>query len=103
MHRRTWQKFEQRVAEWFGGRRTGPMQETDANDINHPQIHCQCKHSKKHAVIGVWDKAKAKTLNNGKIPVVALGVKGRPGFWLLVHSGDLMAIANQKGDISWIE
>ena len=74
------------------------MQEKDANDLDHPQLHCQCKHSKRHAVIGVWDAAKKQTEKSGKIPVVALGVKGRPGFWLLVHSSDLGAISKQRDD-----
>ena len=91
-----WKRFERTVAKFFGVTRKGPMQERDANDIRHPHMHVQCKHSKRHAVINIWDKAKAKTVNNGKIPVVALGVKGRPGFWLLCHSSDLTAIANQR-------
>ena len=93
---KTWKAFERAVASYFGCRRTGPMQEKNANDINHPNIHCQCKYSKRHAIVGVWDAAKA--VSKGKIPIVAVKVKGRPGFWLLVHSGDLQAVANQGGE-----
>ena len=96
---KTWKAFERRVAEFFGCNRTGPMQAKDENDLNHPQLHCQCKHSKKHAVINVWDAAKKQTDKTGKIPTVALGVKGRPGFWLLVHSSDLTAVANQRNNV----
>jgi len=93
---KTWKAFERRIARFFGTNRKGPMQEKDANDINHPYLHVQCKHSVRHAVINIWDKAKAKTKSTGKMPVVALGVKGRKGFWLLIHSSDLKAVAEQR-------
>jgi hypothetical protein len=96
MHRRTWQKFEQRVAKFFGCGRTGPMQEKDANDIDHPHIHCQCKHSNRHAILTIWDAAKRATKKSGKIPIVTIGQQGRPGFWILVKESDLVAIANQR-------
>jgi len=92
---KAWKAFERRVAYFFGCKRTGPMQAKDENDLNHPHIHCQCKHSKRHAIIGVWDAAKKQTEKSGKIPVVALGVRGRPGFWLLVHSSDLVAVSRR--------
>ena len=96
MANKTWKEFERPVANYFGCKRTGPMQEKDANDINHPQLHVQCKHAKKHAILTVWDAAKKKTDKSGKIPVVAIKQKGRHGFWLLIRSSDLGAVANQR-------
>ena len=91
-----WKKFERTVARWFGCERTGPMQAKDANDINHPHIHCQCKHSKRHAILTVWDAAKKVADRSGKIPIVAIKQKGRHDFWLLIKSSDLEAVTNQR-------
>lgn len=91
---KTWKAFERAVATYFGCRRTGPMQEKDANDINHEHLHVQCKHSKRHAIVNVWDQAKS--VCGSKIPVVAIKNKGRKGFWLLIHSDHLGAVSNQR-------
>ena len=91
-----WKKFERSVARYFGCERTGPMQAKDANDINHDFLHVQCKHSKRHAIVNVWDAAKKVAYKDGKIPVVAIKVKGRHGFWLMMHSNDLIAVSNQR-------
>jgi len=93
---KTWKKFERVVAGFFGCRRTGPMQEKNASDINHDFLHVQCKHSKKVAIVNVWDAAKKVADKSDKIPVVAIKQKGRKGFWLLTHSSDLTAVANQR-------
>ena len=93
---KTWKKFERTVANFFGCSRTGPMQARDANDIDHDVIHCQCKHSKRHAIITVWDAAKAVAKRDDKIPVVAIKQKGRHGWWILCKSDDLQAVANQR-------
>jgi hypothetical protein len=91
-----WKKFERTVARFFGCERTGPMQEKDANDINHDCLHVQCKHSKKIAIVNVWDAAKAVADKEGKIPCVAIKQKGRHGWWIMVRAEDLTAIANQR-------
>lgn len=96
MHRRTWQKFEQAVARFFGCQRSGPMQSKDANDIDHDTLHVQCKHGKRHAIISVWDAAKLVADKDGKIPCVAIRQTGRKGWWLLVKADDLTAVANQR-------
>ena len=93
---KTWKKFERTVASYFGVRRTGPMQEKDANDIDHPVIHCQCKHSKRHAIATVWDAAKKVADKSNKIPVVAIKQKGRHGFWLLIHESSLLEVAKER-------
>jgi hypothetical protein len=91
---KTWKKFERSVARWFGCERTGPMQSKDASDINHHCLHVQCKHSKRIAMVTLWDAAK--DVSGDKIPVVAVKQKGRRGFWLFVHSDDLRAVSEQR-------
>ena len=91
-----WKQFERAVARFFGCERTGPMQEKDANDINHDCLHVQCKHSKKHAIVSVWDAAKAVADKAGKIPCVAIKQKGRHGWFIMMKAEDLTAVANQR-------
>jgi hypothetical protein len=91
-----WKKFERTVARWFGCERTGPMQGKDANDIDHELLHVQCKHAKRHAIITVWDAARVVADRTNKIPIVAIKQKGRHGFWLMMRSSDLTAVANQR-------
>ena len=98
-HRRTWQKFETIVPRFFGVERTGPMQSKNANDIDHPHLHVQCKYATRHAIVTVWDDAQCASA--GKIPVVAVKQKGRHGFWLLIHSADLAAVAHQRELAKW--
>lgn len=69
------------------------MQEKDANDCKHEYLHIQCKHSKRNAMVNLWDKAKDKTKKTGEIPILALGVQGRRGFWVLCKASDLQAVA----------
>lgn len=95
-HRRTWQKFETTVARFFGVERSGPMQAKDASDIDHGTIHAQCKLAKKHAIVSVWDAALAIAKNDKKIPVVAIKVKGRHGWWIMCKSEDLLNVAGER-------
>ena len=91
---KTWKRFERSVAKYFGCNRTGPMQLKDASDIEHHCLHVQCKHSKRIAMVTLWDAAKKVAKN--KIPVIAVKQKGRHGFWLFLHSSDLGAIHTQR-------
>lgn len=94
---KTWKANERKVARYWGCRRKGPMQEKDANDIDHPHIHCQVKYSKHTpSNVKICDRAKAKTKKNGKIPCVAYCVKDRPGFFITCHNSDLQALAHQR-------
>jgi len=44
---------------------------------------------KKHSAVTLWDETNALARKEDKTPVVALAEKGRPGFWILVHSEHL--------------
>ena len=94
MPTKTWKAFELAVAKYFGGWRTGPMQSKAETDVRHEKLHVQCKHSKRIALVNVWDEAKQNC--KGKIPIVAVKQKGRHEFWLLVHSDDLLEVAEAR-------
>ena len=91
---KVWKAFERQVASYFGTTRTGPMQPKGANDIKHDRIHVQCKYRKVYAILNMWREARKYA--KGLIPVLAIKDKGGHGFWLVVHSSDLIAVANQR-------
>ena len=99
---KVWKQFERTVCAFFGGLSRAKAHfgyVKNNSDIIHDTLHVQCKHSKRHAVVNIWDAAKEVADKTDKIPVVALKVKGRHGFWLLIHSKDLISVANQRAKV----
>lgn len=96
----TWKGGERRVAGFFGTVRTplsGINGGITASDTLHEALFIEVKMRAKHAAVTLWDDTKAKATKEGKVPVVALQEKGRPGFWVLVHSDDLRYVAGEVG------
>ena len=97
-HRRTWQKREQTIAEDFGAHRnwgSGSSGRADLSrsDSTSEKVYVEAKTRAKHSAVTLWDDTAAKAKVEGKIPVVGLCVKGRPGYWLLVKDSDLKRVA----------
>lgn len=91
---KAWKAFERRVAAYFGGQRnslSGRNSKAGAGDVLHPILIIECKQRVRHTAVALWDATR--DLDCARIPVVALSEKGRPGFWLLIHSDDLLAVA----------
>ena len=96
---KTWKARERQTAKFFGCNRnplSGGNSRHTRSDSLHESLFIEHKHSVKHAITNLWDKTKAMALKENKIPVVTLSVKGRPGFWVMCHSSDLTAVANQR-------
>jgi len=101
---KAWKQFERRVARFFGCNDRTPLSGRNskhtASDTLHEILFIECKQRKKYAIIRLWDECKELIKTNSsdkdKIPVVAVSEKGRKGFWILVHSSDLTAVANQR-------
>ena len=94
-----WKKFERRAARFFGAERnplSGGNARHSRSDSLHDTLYIECKYSKRHAIVNLWDKSKPLADKEKKIPVVVLGVRGRHGFWVMCHSDDLTAVANQR-------
>jgi hypothetical protein len=86
---KAWKAFERRVAAYFGGTRQ-PVLGTDTKaDVDHPTLFIECKQRKKHTAVTLWDTVKKRADGEDKTPVVCLSEKGRPGFWIMVHSDHL--------------
>jgi hypothetical protein len=89
---KAWKQFERRVARYFNTERnalSGGNSKLTRSDTLHPRLFIECKQRKRHTAVALWDETKALADREDKTPVVCLAEKGRPGFWLLVHSDDL--------------
>ena len=89
---KTWKAFERRVARFFNSERnalSGGNSKVTRSDTPHPELFIECKQRKRFAAVRLWDDTKRLATHENKTPVVCLSEKGRPGFWILVHSEDL--------------
>ena len=92
---KTWKAFERRVARFFGTERnalSGGKSKLTRSDSLHPKLFVEAKQRKRFAVVRLWDATKRLADREQKTPVVCLSEKGRPGFWILVHSDDLKTL-----------
>lgn len=91
MSDKAWKQFERRVAAFFKTERnalSGGNSKLTRSDTLHPDLFIECKQRKKFAAVTLWDDTKRLANKENKTPVVCLSEKGRPGFWLLIHSDD---------------
>ena len=100
---KTWKQRERQVGIYWGlpsaHSRTplsGGNSGITRSDTLHPVIFAEHKHRKRNAWVSLWDKVKSLAANEDKIPVLTMSVKGRPGFWIMCHSSDLIELANQR-------
>lgn len=95
MSDKTWKQFERRISEYFHGQRnplSGGNSKLTRADVIHPKLFIECKQRERIALIRLWDKVKKLADKENKTPVVCVGEKNRPGFWILVHSDDLLKL-----------
>ena len=95
-----WKAFERWVNRYFGGKSRAKAHfgyEKGNSDIIHDLLHVQCKYRKKNTVVDWWFDAK-KYSKDGRIPVVAIKKHGMKGCLFVIHSNDLVAVANQRGN-----
>lgn len=96
---KTWKAVERKIASFFGTLRTplsGGNSGHTRSDSRHPVLFVEAKHRTKHTAVTLWDSVKKLAIKENKIPVVCLNEKGRPGFWIMVHSDDLEAVAAER-------
>lgn len=99
MPTKTWKSVERRIARWFGAERnplSGSNSGHSGSDSLHPLLFIETKYRARWSVLTVWHKARELATKENKVPVVCLGEKGKRGFWVLCHSDDLTAVANQR-------
>lgn len=87
-----WKRAERCVAAFFGARRTplsGSNSGHTGSDTLHPALFVETKYRKRFAAVSLWDETAVHAKREGKVPVVALVERGRPGFWICVKAEDL--------------
>ena len=89
---KAWKAFERRVASFFGGVRCPVLGTETHADVTHDTLFIECKQRQKHSVVTLWDNTKRRAAKEDKTPVVCLSEKNRPGFWIVVHSDDLIKL-----------
>lgn len=73
MHRRTWKKGEQRVAEFFNAKRnslSGINSKLSSSDSTHKILYIECKHGKKFLNEKLWLDTLKKAKEENKTPLV---------------------------------
>lgn len=100
-HRNTWKARERQAAKDFGARRqrcsgSSGIEGQTCSDSDHPRLYIECKLRQEHSAVNLWDDTHEKAKKEGKVPVVALAVKGRPGRWYLVRDDHLQAVAAEQ-------
>lgn len=96
---KTWKKVEQRIAAWFGSRRTplsgGNSGHTRSDSLHH-RLFVEAKHRVTHTAVTLWRQTAKLAAKERKVPVVCLHEKGKEGFWILVHTDHLEQVAEER-------
>lgn len=87
----TWKAAERRAAADFGGKRnpgSGSQGRADltSSDSTLDRVYLETKYRAEHAVCTLYEDVRRKAKKEGKLPVVALVAKSRPGRLICVHS-----------------
>ena len=93
--RGTWKNRERQIAHFFGGERnplSGGNSKHTRGDVIHDKLYIEVKYRVKHSAIELWKDTYQKAIYENKIPVVCLCEKGKDGFWIVVHSDDLVKL-----------
>lgn len=99
MVKKTWKSIERRVADFFGTVRTplsGGASRHTRSDTLQGKLFIEVKYRQVHSAVALWRKTRKLAKKEGKIPLVALAEKGKKGFWLVMHSEDLVEVAQQR-------
>lgn len=95
---KAWKRRERNVCRRFGAERkpvSGRQHDKDGDDGEHPVLHVQNKHRKRHAVVKVWDQNHIQALKKDKVTLVTLTEHNRPGCWYVIKDTDLHAVYEQ--------
>jgi hypothetical protein len=93
-----WKAIERRVAAFFATVRTplsGSSGKVTASDTHHPRLFIEIKARAQHSAVTLWRQTRNRAIKEEKIPVVVMAERGRHGFWVLCHSGDLADVAEE--------
>ena len=97
-HRSTWKKREAQAAGLFGAKRqrcsgSSGREDCSRSDSTHARIFLETKLRASHAAVALFDAVCVLARKEGKVAVVALAQKGRPGVLLVIDPADLAELA----------
>ena len=93
---KAWKKRERQVARWFGAER---LIGSAPSDSTHKKLFIETKHRVSHSAVTLGDSVQVKAKQEGKVPVVALAERRRPGWWLMVHCDDAEAVLWERLEV----
>lgn len=93
-HRSTWKRSESRAASLFGAKRqplsgSSGRDDLTRSDSTHDRLFIEVKYRERHAVRSLHDATKALAKKEGKVPIVVLIDKARPGQLVVIHADDI--------------
>ena len=102
MSDKAWKQAERRAAAIFDTKRqrcsgSGGREDETRSDSKHPKLFLETKLHAYHAARTLFDATKELAKKEGKLPVLMLATKNRPGFLVCVHSDDLVEFADIVG------
>lgn len=68
----------------------------------HKALFIEAKLRVRHAAVQLWRDTKALADKERKLPVVCLNEKNKPGFWILCHSDDFVAVADMVRELGYV-
>jgi hypothetical protein len=74
------------------GSGTTNREDLTPSDSTHPVLYIERRFRRRHTVRTLHDATKKQATKEGKVPVLALFDKNRPGFLVCIHSDDLMTV-----------
>lgn len=98
MHRRTWKKSEQRLAEFFGTKRTplsGKSSRHTSSDTLNDNIFIEHKLRKKMPFKTLMEKTEKLAAGEGKIPLVVVREKGSHRWMAFLNLKDIPKVARE--------
>ena len=97
-HRTTWKRAEaqHRRADWgaaAGAVGSAGRGDATRSDTTHARLFVEVKRRDRQTARTLFDATKALARKEGKVPILALVDKGRPGFLVVIHADDLAEVA----------
>jgi hypothetical protein len=99
---KSWKAFERVVARFFGTERNPLSGENSRHHTNsdslHPTLYIECKRDLSifpKKLIDLIMDTEEKASQEGKIPIIALKQHRRKGFYMLIHSADVLDVASE--------
>lgn len=94
--RSAWKRRERAAAALFGSRRaplSGSNGGQTGSDSLHPDVYLETKLRAKSAVHALFDRTAEAAKREGKTPCLALAMKNRPGFLIVLRPEDIHVMA----------